>query len=108
MTDIILALEQDKKPLMYGWDDFRNGLVSGNGRLKGFFDDLCNIVNLMGKGEAKAATMLRGLINVCYQLCGLRNSKITGFKKDVALYLDMAGTSDDGIDAMQRMGMAAS
>jgi hypothetical protein len=108
MTNIILALEQDGKPPIYQWSDFRNIMTKGDSRLKCFFDDLCNAVHPLSKGGATIDTTLRGLVNVCYMLCGLRNHLIKGFKRDVALFLDLAGTSDDGIDAMQRMGMASS
>jgi hypothetical protein len=108
MTNIIGALERNGKSPIYEWSEFRNTMTAGDDRLKGFFDDLCNAVNLPGKGEAASDTTSRGLIGVCYQLCSLRNRKIKGLKKDIALFLDLAGTSDEGIDTMQKMGLSSS
>jgi hypothetical protein len=37
---------------------------------------------------------------VCYFLAGIGNKQISALKKDIAMFLDHSGTSDQAIDAL--------
>jgi uncharacterized protein (DUF488 family) len=49
--------------------------------------------------------MKKIMVFVCYLLASLNNTKINSFKFDLAYYLDSAGTSNEGLNAMANLGV---
>ena len=63
------------------------------------------LINPSGRGlvDHTISQRQKGLSFVCYFLAGIGNKHISALRKDISMFFDHSGTSDQGIDTLSNM-----
>src|SRR6185369_9774772 len=110
MAKVFYAREKKEKKLpIYDWKLLRMDLESKDIRLKSFLNLLEKLINPSGRGlvDHTIEQRQKGLSFICYFLAGIGNKHITTLKKDLAMFLDHSGTSDQAIDTLSNMQLSS-
>ena len=94
----------NKEGPIYKFDEMRRLLQEIEPSLKGFFDQLYLAARPSEHNEQTMDRMKRLMVFICYLLASLNNTKINSFKFDLAFYLDLVGTSNEGLNTMANLG----
>jgi len=71
--------------------------------LKDFFDQLYSAAQPLERNEQIIDRMKKMMVFICYLLASLNNMKINSFKFDLAFYLDLISTSNEGLNTMANL-----
>ncbi len=93
-----------KEGLIYEFDEMRSLLQGIEPSLKDFFDQLYLTAQPLECNKQIIDRMKRLIVFICYLLASLNNTKINSFKFDLVLYLDLVGTSNEGLNIMANLG----
>ncbi|CAG8483378.1 9082_t:CDS:2 [Gigaspora margarita] len=89
-----------EKPAIYSFKQMRREMISKDFRLSSFFDSIYNASLPKDRSNKDLDKLDKKLAVECYIICGNQNSKLTAFKKDVSLFVDLMGVSTEAIDAL--------
>ena len=110
MAQIFYAREKKERKLpIYDWKLLRLDLESKDIRLKSFLNLLEKLINPNGRGfvDHTISQRQKGLSFVCYFLAGIGDKHISALRKDIAMFLDHSGTSDQAIDTLSNMQLSS-
>ncbi|CAG8834054.1 13535_t:CDS:2, partial [Racocetra persica] len=109
LTKLLYDREKnEKKPAIYSFKQMRSEIISKDFRLSSFFDSIYNASFPKERSNKDLDKLDKKLAVECYIICGNRNSKLTTFKKDVSLFVDLMGVSMEAIDALSHAGITIS
>src|SRR6266487_4521299 len=94
----------NKEGPIYEFDEMRTLLQEIEPSLRGFFDQLYLAARPFERNEQTMDRMKRLMVFICYLLASLNNTKINSFKFNLAFYLDLVGTSNEGLNTMANLG----
>ncbi|CAG8821640.1 972_t:CDS:2, partial [Gigaspora margarita] len=86
----------------------RSEMVAKNFRLSNFFDLMYNAALPKNRSSKYLDKLDKKLAIECYIICSNQNSKLTAFKKDISLFVDLIGVSTEAIDALLHTGIMIS
>ncbi|RIB22464.1 hypothetical protein C2G38_2173942 [Gigaspora rosea] len=95
----------NKSPI-YSYDELQEEFQTNKG-LKNFLDQLYLAARPFECTNQTMDRMKKLIVHICYLLASLNNTKINAFKFDLAYYLDSVGTSNEGLDMMTNLDVAA-
>ncbi|RIB25350.1 hypothetical protein C2G38_2031103 [Gigaspora rosea] len=95
-----------KKSPIYSYDELQEEFQTNEG-LKNFLDQLYLAARPFERTNQTMYRMKKLIVHICYLLASLNNTKINAFKFDLAYYLDSVGTSNEGLETMTNLGVAA-
>nr|CAG8685512.1 1474_t:CDS:2 [Entrophospora candida] len=87
-------------------DEFNKMLKDNDSNLKGFFNEVCNILIPEDHSEYNKKEDKKKVVTILYLMAGIRNKHANNFKLELALYLIGSGTSCDRIDALGNAGVS--
>jgi hypothetical protein len=106
MAKILYEREHLKKEgPIYTFDEMRGLLQGTKPSLGDFLDQLYLAARPSKRNEKTMDRMKKLMLFICYLLASLNNTKINGFKFDIAYYLDSVGTSNEGLNTMANLGV---
>src|SRR6185369_7542741 len=96
--------KENQQPI-YNWRLLREELESKNSNLIPFLNMLEKLIDPNDKGllDNTISQQQKGLSFLCYFLSGIGNKHISAMKKDITMFLDQSGTSNQGIDTFSNM-----
>ncbi len=94
-----------KEGLIYEFDEMQSLLQEIESSLKDFFDQLYLVARPLERNKQTINYMKRLIVFICYLLALLNNIKINSFKFDLALYLDLVGTSNEGLNTIANLNV---
>ena len=98
MAQIFYTREKKEKQVpVYDWKLLQLELESIDIGLKPFLNLLEKLINLSGRNDTISQRQ-KGLSFLCYFLAGIGNKHISALKKDIAMFLNHSGMSDQAID----------
>lgn len=102
--------KKENKPPIYDWEIFREGLEAEDAGLIPFFNMLEKLINPNNRDltEQTITQRKKSLSFLCYFLAGIGNKKISAMRKDVAMFLDQSGASNQAIDTLSHMQLSSS
>ncbi|RIB13023.1 hypothetical protein C2G38_2041331 [Gigaspora rosea] len=83
-------------------------MVAKDFRLSSFFDSIYNASLPENRSSKYLDKLDKKLAVECYVICGNQNAKLTAFKKDISLFVDLMGVSTEAIDALSYAGITIS
>ncbi|CAG8528596.1 7621_t:CDS:2, partial [Gigaspora rosea] len=86
----------------------RREMVAKDFRLSSFFDSIYNASLPENRSSKYLDKLDKKLAVECYVICGNQNAKLTAFKKDISLFVDLMGVSTEAIDALSYAGITIS
>ena len=110
MAQIFYTREKkERKVPVYDWKLLRLELESKDIGLKPFLNLLEKLINPSGRGlvDHTISQRQKGLSFLCYFLAGIGNKHISSLKKDIAMFLNHSGTSDQAIDTLSNMQLSS-
>jgi len=110
MAQIFYTREKkERKVPVYDWKLLRLELESKDIGLKPFLNLLEKLINPSGRGlvDHTISQRQKGLSFLCYFLAGIGNKHISSLKKDIAMFLNHSGTSDQAIDILSNMQLSS-
>ncbi|CAG8622765.1 140_t:CDS:2 [Ambispora gerdemannii] len=110
MAHIFYAREKkERKPPIYDWKLLRMDLESEDIHLKSFLNLLEKLINSNDRDlvDHTISQRQKGLSFLCHFLAGIGNKHINALKKDIAIFLDHSGTSDQAIDTLSNMQLSS-
>ena len=111
MVKIFLKREKkEDKPPIYDWTLLRESLESEDDKLIPFLNMLEKLINPNDRNLAEQTITQRqkGLSFLCYFLAGIGNKQISAIRKDIAMFLDQSGTSNQAIDTFSSIQLSSS
>ncbi|CAG8789724.1 2394_t:CDS:2, partial [Racocetra persica] len=101
LTKLLYNQEKiEQKLAIYSFKQLRREMVAKNFRLSNFFDSIYNASLPQNRNDKYLDKLDKKLMVECYILCSNQNSKLTAFKKDISLFVDLIELSTDAIDAL--------
>ncbi|CAH1769512.1 4583_t:CDS:1, partial [Entrophospora sp. SA101] len=111
MVKIFLKREKkEDKPPIYDWTLLRESLESEDDKLIPFLNMLEKLINPNDRNLAEQTITQRqkGLSFLCYFLAGIGNKQISAIRKDIAMFLDQSGTTNQAIDTFSSIQLSSS
>ncbi|CAG8761804.1 10016_t:CDS:1, partial [Gigaspora rosea] len=109
LTKLLYDREKNnQEPVIYSFKQLRREMVAKNFRLSNFFDSIYNAALSENRSSKYLDKLDKKLAIECYIICSNQNSKLTAFKKDISLFVDLMGISTEAIDALSRAGITIS
>ncbi|CAG8843319.1 29189_t:CDS:2, partial [Gigaspora margarita] len=90
----------EQKPAIYSFKQLRKEMVAKDIRLSSFFNSIYNAALPSKKSDKYLDKLDKRLAVECYIICSNQNSKLTAFKEDISLFLDLMGLSAEALDAL--------
>ncbi|CAJ0825461.1 12181_t:CDS:2 [Entrophospora sp. SA101] len=87
-------------------DEFNKMLKDNDLNIKGFFNEVCNILIPEDCSEYNKKKDRKKVVTILYLMAGIQNKHANNFKLELALYLIGSGTFCDGIDALGNAGVS--
>ena len=98
----------EQKPAIYSFKQLREEMEAKDFRLSSFFNSIYNATLPKQKSEKYLNKLDKRLAVECYIICGNQNSKLTAFKENISLFLDLMGVSAEALDALSCAGITIS
>ncbi|CAG8596582.1 15342_t:CDS:2 [Racocetra persica] len=109
LAQFLYDREKNKQePVIYSFKQLRREIVAKDFRLSSFFDSIYNTSLLENKSTKHLDKLNKKLVVEYYIICGNQNSKLTAFKKDISLFIDLMGVSTEAIDALSHTNITIS
>ncbi|CAG8501206.1 11103_t:CDS:2 [Racocetra persica] len=83
-------------------------MVAKDFRLSSFFDSIYNASLPENRSSKYLDKLDKKLAVECYIICSNQNAKLTAFKKDISLFVDLIGVFTEAIDALSHAGITIS
>ncbi|CAJ0764958.1 7743_t:CDS:2, partial [Entrophospora sp. SA101] len=111
MVKIFLKREKkEDKPPIYDWTLLHESLESEDDKLIPFLNMLEKLINPSDRNlaEQTITQWQKGLSFLCYFLAGIGNKQISAIRKDIAMFLDQSGTTNQAIDTFSSIQLSSS
>ncbi|RIB26774.1 hypothetical protein C2G38_2029950 [Gigaspora rosea] len=109
LTKLLYNREKnEQEPVIYSFKQLQKEMVAKEFRLSSFLDSIYNASLPENRSSKYLDKLDKKLAVECYVICGNQNSKLTAFKKDTSLFVDLMGVSTEAIDALLYAGITIS
>ncbi|CAG8698058.1 4723_t:CDS:2, partial [Ambispora gerdemannii] len=100
---------KERKPPIYDWKLLRMDLESKDIHFKSFLNLLEKLINPNDRGlvDHTISQRQKGLSFLCHFLAEIGNKHISALKKDIAMFLDHSGISDQAINTLSNMQLSS-
>ncbi|CAJ0832383.1 4322_t:CDS:2 [Entrophospora sp. SA101] len=108
-VDVIERKKEDKPPI-YDWTLLHESLESEDDKLIPFLNMLEKLINPNDRNlaEQTITQQQKCLSFLSYFLAGVGNKQISAIRKDIAMFLDQSGTSNQAIDTFSSIQLSSS